>query len=164
MHGILRYEACQSGARSSAERSEGATALMSSGAPTAQASCPHSAAALWSEFPGAAEHVRRVRRWLRANLGACPAVDDAILLASELVTNALEHSASGRGGSFAVAVYHRPADVRVEVTDQGGPWAPGDAADGLHGRGLVIVGTFARAWGITGDDSGRTVWFELDCP
>jgi anti-sigma regulatory factor (Ser/Thr protein kinase) len=91
-------------------------------------------------------------------------VDDAILLASELVTNALKHSASGQGGKFAVAVLHRSADIRVEIVDQGGPWLPGDVSDGLHGRGLVIVGTVARAWGITGDDSGRTVWFELDCP
>jgi len=117
-----------------------------------------------SVFPGTPEHVGQVRQWLRANLSACPAVDNAILLASELVTNALEHSASGRGGSFVVAVHHRSADMRVEVVDQGGPWVPGDANDGLHGRGLVIVGTVARAWGITGDDSGRTVWFELDCP
>lgn len=138
---------------------------MSSGVPTAQASCPRSTAALWSEFPGTAEHVGRVRRWLRANLGACPAVDDAILLVSELVTNALEHSASGRGGSFVVAVHHRSTHLRVQVADQGGgPWLPGDASNGLHGRGLLIVGTVARAWGITGDDSGRTVWFELDCP
>jgi anti-sigma regulatory factor (Ser/Thr protein kinase) len=91
-------------------------------------------------------------------------VDDANLLVSELVTNALEHSASGRGGSFTVAVHHRSADMRIEVADQGGRWLPGDTSDGLHGRGLVIVGSVARVWGITGDDSGRTVWFELDCP
>ena len=136
---------------------------MSSRAPTVPPQCPQLAIAQRSVFPGTPEHVGQVRQWLRANLSACPAVDNAILLASELVTNALEHSSSGRGGSFAVAVDHRSADIRVEVVDQGGPWLPGDASDGLHGRGLVIVGTIARAWGITGDDSGRTVWFELDC-
>jgi anti-sigma regulatory factor (Ser/Thr protein kinase) len=136
---------------------------MSSRTPTAQAPCLPSTTALRSKFPCTAEHVGRVRQWLRANMGACPAVEDAILLASELVTNALKHSASGRGGSFVVAVHHRSAGVRVEVRDQGGPWVSGDASDGLHGRGLVIVGSVARAWGITGDDSGRTVWFELGC-
>jgi len=35
--------------------------------------------------------------------------------------------------------------------------------DELHGRGLLIVASLARAWGIIGDDSGRAVWFELDC-
>jgi serine/threonine-protein kinase RsbW len=137
---------------------------VSSGASTVPAQCSQLATPQRSVFPGTPEHVGRVRQWLRANLGACPAVDDAILLASELVTNALEHSASGRGGSFVVAVHHRSADIRVEVTDQGGRWVPGDANDGLHGRGLIIVGTVARAWGITGDNSARTVWFELDCP
>jgi anti-sigma regulatory factor (Ser/Thr protein kinase) len=164
MHETLSYEACQSDAWSTAECSKGATALMSSGAPTAQASYLPSTTALRSKFPGTAEHVGRVRQWLRVNMGACPVVEDVVLLASELVTNALKHSASGRGGSFAVAVHHRSADLRVEVTDQGGRWAPSNASDGLHGRGLVIVGTVARAWGITGDDSGRTAWFELDCP
>ena len=134
------------------------------GAPVAPALCPQPAVARRSEFPGTAGYVGRVRRWLRAALGACPTVDDAVLLASEVITNALEHSASGQGGTFTVTVLHRSADVRVEVTDQGGPWLPDGASNGLHGRGLVIVGTVACAWGITGDDSGRTVWFELDCP
>jgi serine/threonine-protein kinase RsbW len=137
---------------------------VSSRAPTVPAQCPRLAVAQRSDFPGTPEHVGHLRRWLRAALGACPAVDDAVLLASELAANAIEHSASGRDGNFAVAVHHRSTDVRVEVVDQGGPWLPGDVSDGLHGRGLVIVGAVARAWGISGDDSGRTVWFELDCP
>jgi len=90
--------------------------------------------------------------------------EDATLLLSELATNALAHSASGRGGTFTVTVFHRSGDVRVEVADQGGLWLPGTAGDEVHGRGLVIVSSLARAWGITGDESGRTVWFELDCP
>ena len=87
-----------------------------------------------------------------------------MLLVSELATNALAHSNSGRGGSFTVAVIHRAGDVRVEVADQGGTWAPGDGARTESGRGLLVVFTLARACGITGDDSGRTAWFELDCP
>ncbi len=85
-------------------------------------------------------------------------------LSAPLATNALAHSASGRGGTFTVTVFHRSGDVRVEVADQGGLWLPGTAGDEVHGRGLVIVSSLARAWGITGDESGRTVWFELDCP
>jgi two-component sensor histidine kinase len=104
------------------------------------------------------------RHWLRARLGACPAIDDAVLLVSELATNALLYSASGKEGTFTVTVSHRSADVRVEVADQGGPWAPDTTGDELHGRGLLIVSSLARAWGVTGDESGRTVWFELDCP
>jgi two-component sensor histidine kinase len=90
--------------------------------------------------------------------------EDAALLLSEVATNALAHSASGRGGGFTVTVLHRSGDVRVEVADQGGLWLPETAEDEVHGRGLVIVSSLARAWGITGDEAGRTVWFELDCP
>jgi serine/threonine-protein kinase RsbW len=137
---------------------------MSSGAHTVPVSCAERAVSVWAEFPGTAQYVVRVRQWLRASLSACAAVDDAVLLVSELATNALVHSASGRGGTFAVTVSHRSADVRIEVADQGGSWSPEIASDGLHGRGLTIVGSLARAWGITGDESGRTVWFELGCP
>ena len=55
--------------------------------------------------------------------------------------------------------------LRIEVTDQGGPWAPRPDHDAGHGRGLLIVGRLAADWGITGDGlTSRTAWFELDCP
>src|SRR6266568_2885321 len=85
----------------------GGRRAVSSRAPTVPAQCPRLAIARRSEFPGAAEHVGRVRQWLRTSLGACPAADDAVLLASELVTNALEHSISGQDGTFTVTVFHK---------------------------------------------------------
>ena len=136
---------------------------MSSGAHTAPAPCSRSTVTAQVEFLGTREYVAWARHWLRAALRSCPAADDAALLVSELATNALTHSASGQGGTFTVTVSHRSADVRVEVADQGGPWTPDMTGDELHGRGLLIVGSLAHSWGITGDDSGRTVWFELDC-
>ena len=136
---------------------------MSSGAHTASAPCAERAVSARSEFPGTGKYVGQVRHWLRAALATCSAADDAVLMVSELATNALTHSTSGKGGTFTVTVSHRSSDVRVEVTDQGGSWTPNTSGDELHGRGLLIVGSLARAWGVTGDDSGRTVWFELDC-
>lgn len=140
------------------------TELMSSGAPAVPALCPRPTVPLRSRLPGTAEHVARARQWLRTALDGCPVTEDAALLLSEVATNALAHSASGRGGGFTVTVLHRSGDVRVEVADQGGLWLPETAEDEVHGRGLVIVSSLARAWGITGDEAGRTVWFELDCP
>ena len=136
---------------------------MSSEVHIAPAPCAGRTVSARSEYPGTEKCVRQVRHWLRAALAACPAADDAVLMVSELATNALTHSASGRGGTFSVTVSHRSSDVRVEVTDQGGSWTPNTPGDELHGRGLLIVSSIARAWGVTGDDSGRTVWFELDC-
>ena len=137
---------------------------MSSGAHAVPALCPRPTVALQSRFPGTAEHVARARQWLRTALDGCPVTEDAALLLSELATNALAHSASGRSGAFTVTVLHPSGDVRIEVADQGGLWLPGTTGDELHGRGLVIVSSLARAWGIAGNESGRTVWFELDCP
>src|SRR5262249_56675135 len=54
-------------------------------------------------FPGAAVQVREARRFLAWVLDGCPAGDDALLCASELATNAVLYSRSGRpGGRFAV--------------------------------------------------------------
>jgi anti-sigma regulatory factor (Ser/Thr protein kinase) len=56
------------------------------------------------QFPGRPEHTRAARRFVAAALAAWPATQEAArLLASELVTNAIQHSASGdQGGSVEV--------------------------------------------------------------
>lgn len=114
-------------------------------------------------FCGHPAEARAARRFVAKSLNGCPAADDAILLVSELATNAITHSASGQGGSFTVTVTHRVGDVRVEVADQGGVWASSENGRNENGRGLLVVFTLARACGITGNESGRVVWFELGC-
>ncbi len=53
--------------------------------------------------------------------------------------------------------------VRVEVTDQGGPWQQELADDDQNGRGLLVVARLARNSGRTGDeDTGWTAWFEIE--
>lgn len=122
------------------------------------------AAALRREFPGRPDQVPRARHFVAGALHTCPASEEAALITSELVTNAILHSASGRGGTVAVAVTHRVGGILLAVTDQGGPWAADVDGGGLSGRGLLIVGALAHVWGVTGDDSGRIVWAELACP
>jgi hypothetical protein len=52
--------------------------------------------------------------------------------------------------------------LRVEVRDGGGPWLwPAETDE--RGRGLLIIGSLARAWGRAGDrERGWTVRFEMD--
>jgi anti-sigma regulatory factor (Ser/Thr protein kinase)/DNA-binding XRE family transcriptional regulator len=119
---------------------------------------------VWSRtFPATAQQVREARRFLAAILEDCPATEDALLCLSELVTNALLHSRSSEpGGSFAVQAQRHGNRLRVEVRDQGGPWAtpaPTDPA-GQNGRGLAILDQLSHAWGRSGDETGWTVWFE----
>ena len=96
---------------------------------------------------------------------SCPVADDLVLLASELVTNAILHSRSGHPArTFAVRATLYPGDYAwVEVTDQGGGWTA-DEHDDEHGRGLAIVAAIAGDgnWGIDGDAASRTTWFRLN--
>lgn len=122
----------------------------------------------WSRtYPGRADHVGEARRFLASVLDDRPAAHDAILCLSELAANAVTHSNSREpGGLFTIRASVRHRDhVRVEVKDQGGPWAQPACTDGQHGRGLFIVSQLASDWGISGDGrAGWTVWFEIACP
>lgn len=119
----------------------------------------------WSRnFPATPEQAGEARRFLAAILDGRSA-DDAILCLSELVANATIHSRSrDPGGSLTVHVQLHGDHLRVEVCDQGGPWAEPAHEDGQTGRGLLIVDQLARTWGRTGDkETGWVTWFELEC-
>jgi serine/threonine-protein kinase RsbW len=114
-------------------------------------------------FPGEAGQVRAARRLVAGALDGCPAAGDALVCVSELATNAVLHSRSGRpGGRFTVCVRVRPASVRIAVADEGGPWERQRDCSGQNGRGLLIVGGLASRWGRQDGAAGRTVWFEID--
>ncbi|MGW0806709.1 ATP-binding protein [Nonomuraea sp. NPDC002799] len=101
-----------------------------------------------------------VRRWLGEDH---PSVDDAVLAASELVTNALRHSDARPYDLIGLTVTATEGMVYVEVRDPGSTFsAPHirqepEAADG---RGLLIVSEISQDWGIRehGCGLGRTVW------
>ena len=82
--------------------------------------------------------MRHLRRWLTGLLPDCPERDDLISVAVELGTNAVQHTASGAGGWFTVAVTRRATVVRLDVTDEGGPCGPQAGGDPMSdcGRGV----------------------------
>jgi anti-sigma regulatory factor (Ser/Thr protein kinase) len=116
-------------------------------------------------FPGRHDLVGHAREFVRQALGPVPVVGEAVLLVSELCTNALLHTASGDGGTFEVAIYMRSLWLRVEVRDGGAGQTPvvGQPADTFaeDGRGLGLVELLADRWGHSGDQHGRSVFFEL---
>lgn len=115
-------------------------------------------------FPGHAGQVACARAFVKDILAGCPQLDEAVLLTSELCTNALQHSRSGNGGEFEVTVYHRPGSLRIEVRDDGSHSAPVlRSADSCaeDGRGLELVACLSHRWGQRGDEYGRFVYFEL---
>ena len=85
--------------------------------------------------------------------------DLAILLADELVTNALVHG----GGWFVLVVEVGDGLVRVAVDDRNAamPYVLQPNVDREHGRGMAIVDALATAWGIAERKQRKRVWFEL---
>ncbi|WP_433172236.1 ATP-binding protein [Actinoallomurus sp. CA-150999] len=115
-------------------------------------------------FHGHADQIGEVRQFLRTHLGGHPSAPDVTLVASELTTNAWEHTNTGKpGGTFTVEARQRADNtIRLEVHDDGGPTGFGET--NIHkegGRGLGIVAALTVTWGVNGDAVGRTVWAEF---
>jgi serine/threonine-protein kinase RsbW len=115
-------------------------------------------------FPGTAQQVGAARRFVAALLDGSPFCADAVLIVSELVTNALLHSRSGHpGGLVTVQVTRWRLGVRIAVTDQGSPDNPviRDAGPGCEmaesGHGLYMVCHLAEHLDWHDDASGRTI-------
>jgi PAS domain S-box-containing protein len=105
------------------------------------------------------------RRHVRAVLdeaGAAGLVDQAQLLVSEVVTNAVLHSRGPIGLSVVAAEYW----VSIEVSD-GSSSVPSPRHyddQATTGRGLEIVEFVATRWGVAQETGGKVVWFELGRP
>jgi anti-sigma regulatory factor (Ser/Thr protein kinase) len=116
-------------------------------------------------FLGSPSEVRSVRAFVEEALDGCPVADDVILLASEVATNAIVHTASGKDGTFAVVVAQDDGRVRVEVHDDGSDSAPDVCtAESTQesARGLFLVESLTACWGYYGGRDGRVVWFEVE--
>jgi len=115
-------------------------------------------------FDGHPARVARARRFVAAVLNGCPLTDTAVLLTSELVTNALAHTPSGTGGSFEVIIWRDADSVLVAVLDDGSDRTPATMGIDLEsdsGRGLGLVAALADRWGHQGGAAARAVWFLL---
>jgi anti-anti-sigma factor len=119
--------------------------------------------------PGAPARARAELR--QALSGRLPQTESAtaILLTSELVTNAVIHPRDAVGGSVGLRITSYPDRVRVEVSDPGSGFEPGTLPPRpreLGGHGLVVVAGLSSRWGAVrrvADGEGRfCVWFELD--
>jgi DNA-binding NarL/FixJ family response regulator len=87
-------------------------------------------------------------------------LDDAVLVVSEMVTNAVTHART----SCELRISVSPVAVRVEVVDQGDgtpdPMPPSTTRN--SGRGLHLIDALTTAWGVEPEsDGGKTVWAEL---
>lgn len=105
------------------------------------------------------------RRAVHALVGdeAIEFVRDALILTSELVTNAAMH---GEGERRMEARFDEEAGtLHVVVSDQ----SPAELhpqvdlpPDAVGGRGLMIVDRLATTWGVAPTPTGKSVWFRLE--
>ncbi|MEJ7845497.1 MAG: ATP-binding protein, partial [Acidimicrobiales bacterium] len=87
------------------------------------------------------------------------AVENAVLVVSELLTNAIIY---GRP-PIRLSLAQRPEVLRLEVDDAGGgqPTLNLGRANGAGGFGLQIVDALAARWGVEDHAPGKAVWVEL---
>jgi anti-sigma regulatory factor (Ser/Thr protein kinase) len=95
-------------------------------------------------------------------------VDDAVLLTSELVTNAVLHAGTPvqvtcrllgdqPDGAVEIAVLdRRPAQLHPDL-----PHTAAEAAERTNGRGLQLPAELASAWGVTYARAAKAVWFRM---
>jgi anti-sigma regulatory factor (Ser/Thr protein kinase) len=105
--------------------------------------------------------VGQARAWLRSRLEGWSAdgVATVQLLVSELVTNAILHTAD----VVEVTAELAGSGITVEVADSNPskPVVKQYERDAATGRGLHLVEALADAWGVRGDDSHKWVWFRV---
>lgn len=122
-------------------------------------------------LPHVPASVARARQRLCAELVAAgvfePAVNDAAVVVSELVSNALRHARPLPCGEVEVAWTWRNDIVQIAVSDGGATTEPRrarPALSSLGGRGLGIVDALAVRWGVHRADGTTTVWATLPAP
>jgi PAS domain S-box-containing protein len=126
-----------------------------------------------ASFEPVGRSVATARAFVRDTLqgwGFPDVVDDAVVLTSELVTNAVVHA----GTTAQVLCLRSERGVRVEVADryperdiplQGYARDVGSLdLDREGGRGLLLCAALASRWGVEYTSTEKQVWFQLDLP
>lgn len=118
------------------------------------------------QLPNSLTSPARARQFVSKTLtewGLEPLIDSALLVTSELATNAVTHADSG----FRIELSLAPTTMRIDVVDSGSgtpePQEPSMSEE--HGRGLHLIDALTTAWGL--DDApgaGKVVWAELAFP
>jgi anti-sigma regulatory factor (Ser/Thr protein kinase) len=128
-----------------------------------------------------AQDLGELRRTVRRRCGLWQVTDDladnALLVVTELATNALLHV----GAPVTVTVRLQPGGLRVEVHDASSDRLPLPALSSLHtpsgddldaivaelsgsgttGRGMLLVSGLCDSWGVAAEPEGKTVWASL---
>ncbi|GAA1273921.1 hypothetical protein GCM10009677_28940 [Sphaerisporangium rubeum] len=120
-----------------------------------------------------ASSVQLAREYVCAQLTlvGVPIPEDLEILTSELMTNAIKHSDSGRLPGFVrLRVFADQRMIRVSINDAGAKAGsvprilPQADPMAENGRGLWLIQELSHQWGWMEDPTGRLVWFEMLTP
>jgi anti-sigma regulatory factor (Ser/Thr protein kinase) len=122
-------------------------------------------------LPAAPASAGLVRHHIAADLVrhtvAPSVIDDVVLVATELVSNAIRHAEPLPGGQVTVTWEVDSTGVTDRVTDGGAPSQPEvqhPSARDVSGRGLALVEALASSWGIDDSAGSTTVWAQVAVP
>ncbi|MGW0484245.1 SpoIIE family protein phosphatase [Nonomuraea sp. NPDC003214] len=123
-----------------------------------------------TSFDGTPHAPAAARRFVRQVLGEwrlTHLTEDAVLLTSELVTNAVVHAGTGIELTCRLDADAAPAKLEIEVDDHDPGRAilaerPPSEPMSTHGRGLALAGMLADAWGVTYTRTAKRVWVRME--
>jgi anti-sigma regulatory factor (Ser/Thr protein kinase) len=117
------------------------------------------------EVSAVADARRRLAGYLKRARVTENARDDAQLVLSELLSNAIRYAPALPTGDVRAAWWVDKAGIHLEVTDGRGETEPQRITDAhpesVGGRGLAIVDILASNWGVRTADTQRTVYAVL---
>ncbi|WP_432251281.1 ATP-binding protein [Streptomyces sp. HNM1019] len=118
-------------------------------------------------LPSEPSSVPMARRLAVAQLSAWTLhdfADDAELLVSEVVTNAVRHACGPIRLTLSLCSVDRAFRCEVADEDPARPRVRRACGDDEGGRGLHLLDLLSRCWGSTCTAAGKVVWFELHPP
>lgn len=121
----------------------------------------------WSRHPRCVRLARFELRKALAGWGLGVLEESAVLVLSELLTNAGRHARVSPGREIETWFQPLPGGLRIEVHDASSekPEPRVADADAEEGRGLALVAALADEWGVADRDGvGKLVWAELSLP
>ncbi|GGU99111.1 hypothetical protein GCM10010211_78100 [Streptomyces albospinus] len=122
-------------------------------------------------FEPVGRSVATARAFVRDTLqgwGCADIVDDAVVLTSELVTNAVVHAGTAADvlclrtdGGVRISVADRYPEREIPLQSAGQTMVHPDREGG---RGLLLCGALAARWGVEYTAAQKHVWFHLELP